>query len=137
MCPQRYCCPEEIFSANIAFILINNIINYVKDQRLSWFGHVNRRTEIRIVKKIYKWKPFIIRPVERPKFRCEDDVRNDLKKMKLIKWTEQVQDRLKWKVIVEKANTLPELKRRRREGGRLRDDFRLWKVTVTVLVGNS
>jgi len=29
--------------------------------------------------------------------------------MKLIKWAEQVQDRLKWKDIVEKAKTLPEL----------------------------
>jgi hypothetical protein len=34
---------------------------------------------------------------------------NDLKKMKLIKWTKQVQDRLKWKGVVEKAKTLPEL----------------------------
>jgi sulfopyruvate decarboxylase TPP-binding subunit len=33
----------------------------------------------------------------------------DLKKMKLIKWTEQVQDRLKWKDSVEKAKTLPAL----------------------------
>jgi len=29
--------------------------------------------------------------------------------MKLIKWTEQVQDRLKWEGIVEKAKTLLEL----------------------------
>ena len=29
--------------------------------------------------------------------------------MKLIKWVEQVQDRFKWKAIVEKAKTLPEL----------------------------
>jgi hypothetical protein len=43
------------------------------------------------------------------KSRWEDDVRNDLKKMKLIKCTGQVQDRLKWKGIVEKAKTLPEL----------------------------
>jgi hypothetical protein len=42
------------------------------------------------------------------KSRWEDNVRNDLKKMKLTKWTEQVQDRLKWKGIVEKAKTLPE-----------------------------
>ena len=28
--------------------------------------------------------------------------------MKLIKWTEQVQDHLKWKGIVEKAKTVPE-----------------------------
>jgi len=53
--------------------------------------------ETNIVKKIHKWKPFTGRPVGRPKFRWEDDVRNDLKKMKLIKWTEQVQDHLKWK----------------------------------------
>jgi len=36
-------------------------------------------------------------------------IRNDLKKMKLIKWTEQVQDRLKWKGTVEKAKSVPEL----------------------------
>jgi hypothetical protein len=62
-------------------------------------------SETSIVKKIHKWKPF----TGRPKSRWEDDDRNDLKKMKLIKWTEQVQDRLIWKVIVEKAKTVPEL----------------------------
>jgi hypothetical protein len=29
-----------------------NIINYVKAQRLSWFGHINRMPETSIVKKI-------------------------------------------------------------------------------------
>jgi hypothetical protein len=48
-----------------------------------------------IVKRIDKWKPFTGRPAGRPKSRWEGDVRNDLKKMKLIKWAEQVQDRLK------------------------------------------
>jgi hypothetical protein len=65
--------------------------------------------EISIVQKIYKRKPFTSRPVGWSKSRWEDDDRNDLKKMKLIKWTEQVQDRLKWKVIVEKAKTVSEL----------------------------
>ena len=41
--------------------------------------------------------------------KAQDDVREDLKKVKLIKWVEQVQDRFKWKAIVEKAKTLPEL----------------------------
>ena len=36
-------------------------------------------------------------------------VRNDMKKKKFMKWAEQVQDRLKWKDIVEKAKTIPEL----------------------------
>jgi hypothetical protein len=86
-----------------------NIINYVKAQRLSWFGHINRTPETGIVKKIYKWKQFTGRPVRRPKSRWEDDVRNGLKKMKIIKWTGQAQDRLKLKGIVEKAKTVPEL----------------------------
>jgi hypothetical protein len=61
------------------------------------------------VKRIHKWKQFTGRPAGRPKSRWEDDVRNDLKKLKLMKWAEQAQDRLKWKDIVEKAKTLPEL----------------------------
>ena len=85
-----------------------NTINYVKAQRLSWFGHINRMSETSIVKKTHKWKPFTGRPVGRPKSRWEDDVRNDLKTTKLIKWKEQVQDRLRWKGIVEKAKTLPQ-----------------------------
>jgi len=64
--------------------------------------------ETSTVKKIYKWKPFTEIPVGRPKSRWEDDVRNDLNKMKLIELTEQVKDRLKWKETVEKAKTLPE-----------------------------
>ena len=66
--------------------------------------------ETGIVKRIHKWKPFTGRPAGGPKSRWEDDVRNDLKKMKLMKWAEQVQDRLKWKgIAVENAKTIPEL----------------------------
>jgi hypothetical protein len=54
-------------------------------------------------------KPFTRRPVGRPKSWWEDDVRNDLKLMKLIKWAEQVQDSLKWKDTVEKAKAAPVL----------------------------
>jgi hypothetical protein len=62
-----------------------NIINYVKSQRLSWFGHINRLPDTSIVRKIYKWKPCTSRPVGRPKSRWEDDVRNDMRRMKVIK----------------------------------------------------
>ena len=48
-----------------------NIINYVKAQRLSWFGHINRMHETSIVKKIHKLKPL----TGRPKSLWEDDVR--------------------------------------------------------------
>jgi len=44
-----------------------NITNYVKAQRLSWFGHTNRMPETSIVRKIYKWKPSTSKPVGRPR----------------------------------------------------------------------
>jgi len=31
-----------------------NIINYIKAQKLSWFGHLHRMSEDRMVKKVYK-----------------------------------------------------------------------------------
>jgi hypothetical protein len=65
--------------------------------------------ETSVVRKIFKWEPFTGKPAGRPKSRGEDDVRNDMRKMQLVKWTEQAQDRLRWKAIVEKAKTLPEL----------------------------
>ena len=83
-----------------------NIINYVKAQQLSWFGHKNRMPDTSIVKRIHMWKPFTGRPVGRPKSRWEDGVRNDLKGMKLMKLAEQVQDCPKWKDIVKKAKTI-------------------------------
>jgi hypothetical protein len=34
-----------------------NIINYIKVQRLNWFGHVQRMPDTRTVKNIFNWKP--------------------------------------------------------------------------------
>jgi hypothetical protein len=62
-----------------------------------------------IVRKIYKWQPPATRSVGRPKNRWDDDVRNDLRKMKLHKWSGQAQDFLEWKKIVEKTKTLYEM----------------------------
>jgi hypothetical protein len=56
-----------------------NIINYIEAQRLSWFGHLHRIPEKRMVKKVYKLKPMLRRPLGRPKNRWEDDIRNDIK----------------------------------------------------------
>jgi hypothetical protein len=46
------------------------------------------KPETGVVKKIHKWKPFTGRPGGKSKCRWEDDVRNGLKKTKLIKWAE-------------------------------------------------
>jgi hypothetical protein len=56
-----------------------------------------------VKKKVYKWKPMLTRPLGRPKNRCEDDIRNDINKLKIKNWTICIQDRSKWKLCVERA----------------------------------
>ena len=51
-----------------------NIIGFIKKQRLNWLEHVERMAEDIIVQKIKRWKPMSKRPIERPKTRWEDDV---------------------------------------------------------------
>jgi len=82
-----------------------NIINHIKAQRLSWFCHIHRMPNERMVKKVCKWKPMYIRPQGRPKDRWEDDIRNDMKKLKAKNWTSCIQDRNKWKSYAERGKT--------------------------------
>jgi hypothetical protein len=58
-----------------------------------------------MVKKVYKWKPMLTRQLGRPKNRWKDDIRNDMKKLKIENWTSYIQDRIKWKLYAEKAKT--------------------------------
>ena len=82
-----------------------NIIGFIRKQRLNWFGHVERMTEDNNVKKIKRWKPIAKRPTGRPKLRWEDDVLEDIKNMNVQNWKEVAQDRERWKNVVEQART--------------------------------
>ena len=83
-----------------------NIVNYIKAQRLSWFGRVQRMSDTRTVKKIFNWKPLTKRSQGRPKYRWEDNIKQDISQVNLKNWTACVQDRKKWKKeVVEKAKT--------------------------------
>jgi hypothetical protein len=41
-----------------------NIIGFIKKQRLNWLGHVERMAEDNIVQKIERWKPMSKRQLE-------------------------------------------------------------------------
>ena len=82
-----------------------NTVNYIKAQRLSWFGHIQRMPEARATKKIFKWNPLTTRPRGRPRYRWEDNIVQDLGQMKIKNWLTCVQVRAKWKDVVEKAKT--------------------------------
>jgi len=82
-----------------------NIVDYIKAQRLSWFGHIQRMPETGAAKKILKWNPLTTRPRGRSKFRWEDNIIQDLGQMNIKNWIACAQDRAKWKAVVEKAKT--------------------------------
>jgi hypothetical protein len=58
-----------------------NIIGYIKKQRLNWLGHVERMAEDNIVQKIKIWQPMAKRRIGRPKTRREDEVLEDIRSM--------------------------------------------------------
>jgi hypothetical protein len=60
-----------------------NVVNYNKAQRLSWFGHIQSVLEARATKKTFKWNPLTTRPRGRPKYRWEDNIIQDLGQMKI------------------------------------------------------
>jgi hypothetical protein len=82
-----------------------NIVNYIKAQRQSWFSHIQRMPEPRATKKIFKWNSLTTRSRRRPKYRWEDNIIQDLSQMKIKNWLTCVQDRVKWKDVIENAKT--------------------------------
>jgi len=82
-----------------------NIIGFIRKQRLNWLGHVERMTEDNNVKKIERWKPIAERPTGRHKLRWEDDVLEDIKSIIVRNWKKVAQDRERWKKVVEHART--------------------------------
>jgi hypothetical protein len=58
-----------------------NIVRVIKSRRLRWAGHVVRMEEGRSAFKILTGKPTGNRPLGRPKLRCENDIRMDLKEI--------------------------------------------------------
>jgi hypothetical protein len=74
-----------------------NIIGFIKKQRINWLGHVERMAEGHIVQWIKRWKPMSKRPIGRPKTRWKDDVLEDIKNMNVRNWKKVAQNRDGWK----------------------------------------
>ena len=83
-----------------------NTVNHFRAQRLNWFVHVQRTPDTGTVKKIFNWKTLAKRSKGRPKYRLENNIKQDICQLKITNWTVCVQDRGKWKHVVEKAKTL-------------------------------
>ena len=58
-------------------------MNYFKAQRLSWFGHLHRISEDRIVKKSVQVEIDVKKITRETKEQMGNDIRNDTKKLKI------------------------------------------------------
>jgi len=63
-------------------------------------------TEDNNVHRIKRWKPMSKRPIGRPQLRWEDDVLEDIKSVNVRNWKNVVQNRDRWKKVVDQAGTL-------------------------------
>jgi hypothetical protein len=70
-----------------------DIVRFIKAQRIKWLGHIQRIYQARPTTKLLDWKPLGTRQVGRPRQRWQEDVVEDLKKLKVKNWKEAAKDR--------------------------------------------
>jgi len=78
-------------------------VRFIKARRIKWLGHIPRLDQAELIRKLLVWKPMGIRPVGRSRQRWQEDVMEDLKKLKVKNWKEKAKDRRTWRDLVEKA----------------------------------
>jgi hypothetical protein len=79
-----------------------NIIMVIKPRRMRWVGHVARMGEGRGVYGVLVGRPEGKRPLGRPRRRWEDNIKMDLRKIRIdgTIWIQLAQDRVQWLDLV-------------------------------------
>jgi len=80
-----------------------NIVKWIKGQRISWLGHLERMEEDKMPKKIFTQELEESRRKGRPKKGWKEEVERDLRVLGVRRWRDLVADRKKWKDIVRQA----------------------------------
>jgi hypothetical protein len=76
-----------IVQSTVVFVMTGvrplHIVRFIKAQRIKWLGHIQIMDQARPTTKLLDWKPMGNRPVGRSRQRWQDDVMEDLKKLKV------------------------------------------------------
>jgi len=82
---------------------VENIVKWIKGQRISWLGYLERIEEDRMPKRIFIQELEGTRRRGRPRRGWKDEVERDLQVLEVRRWRELVTDRKKWNDIVRQA----------------------------------
>ena len=80
-----------------------NIVKWIKGQRISWLGHLENMEEDRMPKKIFTQELDGPRRRGRPRKGWREKVERDFQVLGVGRWRELVIDRDKWRSIVRQA----------------------------------
>lgn len=86
-----------------------NIVRWVKSQRLRWAGHVVRAPDNRLIHRAFFERPVGSRSIGRPRTRWRTNVERDLEVLDVENWILEAQFRDTWREIVVAARTHPGL----------------------------
>jgi len=80
-----------------------NIIKWIKGQRISWLGHLERMEEERMPKTIFTEELEGTRRRGRPRKGWREEVERDVQVLGVRRWRELEIDRDNWRGIVRQA----------------------------------
>ena len=86
-----------------------DIVRFIKAQRLRWLGHVERMSEVHIAKRVYKARMTGRRKQGRSRNRWKDETEQDLRRMEVRGWSRTAKARKSWKQVVQQAKSHAEL----------------------------
>jgi hypothetical protein len=86
-----------------------DIIRFMKSQRIRWLGHVERMKDNAMPKRMLKGRLYSKRRKGRTRMRWLDDVESDLKKMEVKGWKEKMRVREQCRLVVDDAKAHPGL----------------------------
>jgi hypothetical protein len=80
-----------------------NIVKWIKGQRINWLGHLEGMEENRMPKKIFTQELEGMTQRGKPRIRWKEEVERDLQVLGVRRWREFATDRKKWQDIVRQA----------------------------------
>jgi hypothetical protein len=85
-----------------------NTVRVIKSRRFWWAGHVARIGEGRGVYRVLVWTPESKRPLERPRRRWDDNIKMDLREIRIdvVNWIQLDHDRIHWRAFVSTVMNL-------------------------------